>query len=508
MRNSRNRGRRYDTEPRLNMKKVFAVIIAILVIIMFIYIIKGFFGKKEQETKTIISKSYFTIFKDDKWGVIDQDANVIIDPSYQEMIVIPNSKVDVFLCTYDVNYETGEYKTKALNSKNQEIFLDYESVEPVSNKDDANNLWYEDNVLKVKKNGKFGLINYEGKKLLDSEYDNISAILGTKNALKVEKNGKYGIVNDQGVILVEPRYDDVLLLGKEDKSGFIIKEKNVYGIIDYSLNKVLDTKYEQVYFVYNKDKYYVKENGVKKIVNKEGKDVLTTGFDDILQILDDSVIFKKDNKMGVMTFDGNIKINPEYEDLVQVKSGNLIAKNQNKYGIIDLEGKQKVDFKYSNIQYESKPDFYIADNENFESDILNNNFEVKLQGMLIDCNLDDGYLKMIVDDETKYYTFKFEEQKETEILKDNTLFVNKKDGKYGFSDKEGNVVIENIYDEVTVQNKYGFAGVKKNGKWGVVNKKGEIIQEPVYDLENYLVINFIGRWHLGQDVNMNYYNQK
>ena len=32
-----SRGKRYDTEPKLNMKKVFAVIIAIAVIIMFIF---------------------------------------------------------------------------------------------------------------------------------------------------------------------------------------------------------------------------------------------------------------------------------------------------------------------------------------------------------------------------------------------------------------------------------------------------------------------------------------
>ena len=37
------RGRRYDPEPKLNMKKVFAVIIAILVVIMFIFVIRGFF---------------------------------------------------------------------------------------------------------------------------------------------------------------------------------------------------------------------------------------------------------------------------------------------------------------------------------------------------------------------------------------------------------------------------------------------------------------------------------
>ena len=35
----------------------------------------------------------------------------------------------------------------------------------------------------------------------------------------------------------------------------------------------------------------------------------------------------------------------------------------------------------------------------------------------------------------------------------------------------------------------------------------KVIQEPVYDLENYLIVDFIGRWHLGEDIYMNYYNQ-
>ncbi len=40
-----DKGRRYDAEPKLNMKKYFAVIIAIVVMIMFIFIIKRNFKK-------------------------------------------------------------------------------------------------------------------------------------------------------------------------------------------------------------------------------------------------------------------------------------------------------------------------------------------------------------------------------------------------------------------------------------------------------------------------------
>ena len=42
-----SKGRRYDKEPKLNMKKVFAVIIAILVIVMSIKMIVLISGMKK-----------------------------------------------------------------------------------------------------------------------------------------------------------------------------------------------------------------------------------------------------------------------------------------------------------------------------------------------------------------------------------------------------------------------------------------------------------------------------
>ena len=55
-----SRGRRYDSEPKLNMKKVFAVIIAVVVIIMFIFIIKGLLSKDTTTGKIISQISQIT----------------------------------------------------------------------------------------------------------------------------------------------------------------------------------------------------------------------------------------------------------------------------------------------------------------------------------------------------------------------------------------------------------------------------------------------------------------
>ena len=136
-------GKRYNSQkPKLNIKKVIAAIIVLAVIIMAITgIIKLFTGGNKSEEKTVPNR-YFAVYTNNKWGVINSTGNYVIDPSYAEMIIIPNNKIGVFVCTYDINYETGEYKTLVLNEKNEQIFTEYDKVEAISNKDENNNIWY------------------------------------------------------------------------------------------------------------------------------------------------------------------------------------------------------------------------------------------------------------------------------------------------------------------------------------------------------------------------------
>lgn len=504
-----SRGKRYE-EPKLNIKKVIAVILAIVVLIMSIFVVKGIFDKSKDEGR-ITSKSYFAAYKDNKWGVIDETGSYVIDPAYAEMIVVPNSKNDVFICTYDVDYEEGTYKTKALNSKNEEIFTNYEQIEAIQNMDKNNNAWYEENVLRVKKDGKYGTINLSGKELLPFEYDQITAQPGVKNSLKIVKDDKAGIADNEGKIIIEPQYQDIEDLGKDNKDGFIVKnEDGKFGIVDFSNNQVLEAKYDGVTTVYGSDLYVVMQGKKQLLVKKDGTEVLNKGYDEITEILknaENGVIYKYKNKYGVMKQTGEDTIKPTYDELKEAKTGILIAKKGDKYGIIDLEDNTKVEFKYTSITYNEKADLYIAQDEDYNDEILNNEYEVKQTGILTDINEEKGYLELRQNNEYKYYNFKFEEKKEADIFTTTTLFVSKKDGKYGFVDKDGKVVVDYKYDDAGNQNIYGYSAIKKDGKWGAINSKGEVVQEPTYDLEDYLKVDFVGRWHLGKDLNMDYYNQ-
>lgn len=503
-----SKGRRYSGEQKLNLKKVFAVILAIVVLIMFIFIIRSFLTK-DNDVGRITSTTYFTIYKDNKWGIIDNSGKETISPSYKEMITIPNNKKDVFVCTYDINDETGEYKTKVLNSKNEEIFTGYEKVEVLENYDKNNNVWYEKNLLKVKKDGKYGLINLDGKEVLAIKYENVSTLKGIENSILVQKDGKIGLVDSEGKTIIDANYKEIKAIGEDYKKGYItIDENNKYGLINYEKQQVLPNEYEKIEKVYGKNLYVIEEAGKDKLINNEKNVVLEKDFDEIKQILqysEDGIIFIKDGKYGVMNVNGDIIIPAEYEEINEVKDSIFVAKKDGKYGVIDKDKNTKIEFKFSNITYNQKADIYLVEDENYNTNIFDNGFNNKLTGILSELNTDKGYMKLRINDEYKYYNFKFEEKSNKAVLTSNTLFLSKKDGKYGFVNLKGDVVVNYIYDDATEQNEYGYAAVKKDGKWGSVDINGKVVIDPTYYLDNNIVIDFIGKWHLGQDINMNYY---
>lgn len=496
-----SRGKRYETEGKLNYQKVFAVIIAIVVIIMFVLIIKDVLAQRSKLNKEY---DYFAVYSADKWGVINQDGEYVINPSYQEMIVIPDKTKDVFICTYDVDDTTGTYKTKALNKDNEEIFTQYEQILPIENFDENENLWYEQDVLKVMQNGKYGLINLNGKQILPCEYDNITVIQGIENSLIIEKNGQKGLCNDSGSVLIEPQYTEIKNLGETYKDGYItVNSEGKYGVISATKQQILENKFDEIKQTYLGSNYLVIEGGKEKLVNSSGETLIENGFDDIKSNTTRGVIFVLNNLYGEMSTSGEILIEAKYQDLKQVKEGIYIAKQNDKYGIIDESIQEKLPFSYTGITYNDKANLFIAEDENFQTSIIDKDYNVKLIGVLVDITTD--YIRMRINNEYKYFNLNCEEIPSTEALKDNTLFLKKENDKYGYVDKNGNVVVDYVYDDATEQNEYGFVAVKQNGLWGSLDKEGKIVIEPKYNLDNYLYINFIGKWHFGLDLNMNYY---
>lgn len=506
-----SKGKRYEGEPKLNLKKVFAVVIAIAVIAMFVIGIRKLMMPTSSTDEKQVALKYLPVYTNNKWGVINSSGDIIIEPTYDEMIVIPDSTKAVFICTYDVDYTSGTYKTKVLNEKNEEILTGYETVEAIENYDESNTIWYEADVLKVKQNGLYGLIDFEGTKLTDCDYSEIVSLKGTSNSLLTTKDGKKGIIDNTGAIILDNEYKNIQAISSRYENGYIVQgQDNNYGVMNWNKTVAVEAKYEEVKPIYGNGNYYaVKEDGKWKIVDTVGGSYLEGTYDDIISIDDDYAVVKKANKYGVVSIlDGKVSIPLSYDEITFSADGKYIVKKGNQYGIVDRENTELIEAKYLSLIYRADANFYEGTNSDYTSDLIDTDMNVKVTGIISFMNVNDGYMKVRVGEEYKYYNFKFEEKESKDVLKDNTIFLSKKDGKYGFVDKNGIVVVDYIYDDATEQNEFGYASVKKDGLWGCVDSKGNIKIAPAYQLENNVSIEFIGKWHLGEDLNLNYYTDK
>ena len=181
------------------MKKRYKIMITIAILIIVAIAGIGIYqlvvekGKK-YEVEEIKQYNYFVLKQNSKYGVIDRQGNTVITPEYSE-IKIPNPEKPVFVCYQGEN-------TKLLNEKKEEIASNYSNIQPIQLENIVSDLIYEKSVLKYSKDGKYGLINLEGKEIVKPIYDEINSLPYKEGELLVKQNEKYGVINMKGNILI------------------------------------------------------------------------------------------------------------------------------------------------------------------------------------------------------------------------------------------------------------------------------------------------------------------
>ena len=425
------------------------------------------------------------------------------------MIIIPDNEKDVFITITEVDANAGTYKTKVLNKRKDELFKDYDLVEAIDNYDSAQFLWYEENALKVKKDGKYGLINYSGDKILDTKYDDIYSLKGTKNSLIIVSGENVGLASCVGDVIIPAEYKEIKAAGEKYSDGYIVvNAEGKQGLIGEDKKVVLEPIYDEVMAVSGNGMHVVKEDGTLKILNGEKDTVLDSDFDSVVQISGDYLILKRGEVQGVLNTSKEEVIPFEYESLKSIgNNAYFIAKKDGGYGVIDNQNNIVLDFKYDYIKQRKDTDFIEADVDTLQTEIYDKEMNLKITGIISAVNTEKGYIYVREGEELKYYNFKFEEKEAKDFFTNHTLFLSKKDGKYGYKNANGDLTVDYIYDDAKEQNEYGFCAVKKGSVWGCLNKDGNIVLKACKDLEKNLLIDFIGVWHLAEDLNLYYYEK-
>ena len=505
-----NRGRRFDAEPKLNIKKVIATILAIIVLVMVIASIIMIIRKKsnQQVVNDGVTK-YFSAYIDSKWSVINSKGEQLTDIVYDEMLIIPDEAKNIFIATYDVDYTNGTFKTKAINEKNEQLFSQYNNVAAVVNYKSLDDVWYDNEVLTFEKDGKYGLIDFAGKQVLPPEYENITALQGITKTVVIKKDGKYGLFNSVSKTkFLDENYISIEAFGDTYNEGYITTDVNgKIGLVGSEGKVILENKYDGIDKVSGSDMYVVLEGGRKELISKDGTVILNAGFEEITSIDGEYLLIKNIGKYGVIDKSGTVIIDAAFDSMKSCFSGHYIVSTAGKYGVIDLAKNIKVEVKYNNIEYRSDIASLVCENDDFTTDVYTRDLKLVFTGTISQANADKGYIRARVGDEYKYYNLQYQEISNRDALKGNTLFLVKENGKEGYVNSNNEKVVECIYDDAREQNEFGFAAVNKDGKWGALQSNGAVLLEPSVVLDNSINIDFIGTWHLNENVELNTYTK-
>ena len=547
------------------LKKVFLLVILLAVVLGIVFAVVNKNSDKGVALQTINENDvkYYILRVNNKFGVIDKEGNIVVEPKYGDL-VIPNPTKDVFL--YTEGNEINNKNYKAINGSGNELFGNYDVVEAIQINQLSSYVPYEKTVLKYKKNNLYGLISYTGEKITDAIYEEIQGIDYKEGYLKVKKSGSYGVIDITGKQIIKCEYSNIESDGyfsektKYLKSGFILQVKTdngyKYGYANYKGKVVKDAMFNDIsrvneidddknaylmismngkYSLYKNDKDIFKsefedigydsssklfivhaQNG-QGIFNIQGKNIIPVDYDSI-SIGGEYINATKGEEKIVFDLNGN-KIDAKYVSYSKVsdKYGiiidenynyNIVDKNLNKLlkddyiyieyfrndlfiatknantGIIDAAGNVVVPIKYGTITKINGTDILAATLlKNNEIDLINAKGSVinGLENAVLENN--DNYIKIYSKTNVKYYDKEGNEVSYKKLFPNNKVYADSKNGKWGFVDSNGNVIVDYKYEMVTEQ--FGnFVGIKENGKWGVLTVTGTNVIKPTYKLNN------------------------
>lgn len=514
-------------------KKIRWIIIGIVAVIIIAISIMAIINEVQLHYKVeeISEYKYFTLEQNQKYGVIDRNGNIVIEAEYGA-VQIPNPSKAIFVCVKEYNENTKEYETVVYNEKKEVLLSNYKNVQAISIYTNVNSTPYEKSVLTYKENGKYGLINLEGKQITKPVYDEISSINYKEGTFLVKQNELEGIINMKGKVIIKCEYESVTSdnyyseNGNKKQAGFIVSKKTEdgyrYGYANYRGTIILNpiyTQLERVTEIANeKGVYFIAFKNGQAGLLKNNKEILNYEYEDIqYNVLGSIFVTKRNGKYGAVNQEGTTVLYPEYDNVytggmylnalkdkdifIFDLNGNKIETNKvsktktenanyyitidknNKYKVVDSKDNIIIDKDYTYIEY-LLGDYFIVERDS-KSGIIDSNGKsvIELKYDSISRINETDILQMEKDKNIALYNLNMKEI----VSMDNAIVKEVKDEKayillysdtdFKYLDKNGNILTsQNLFENNSL-----FAK-NINGKWGFVDKDGNLKVQNDYEL--------------------------
>lgn len=424
-------------------------------------------------------------------GVADKDGTTILNNSYDELSITANND---FLLTKDgllgLSDRMGNFihplEYKAISTKRLTKF----PLWTIRNQDN----------------------NVEERILADS----IQSI--ESNKLLVYRNDQKVIYNNN--LALSGSFEGVTIIEMLENAA-IVKSNEGIEVLKLDGTRLLKKAYDSVYV--DEDYFYVnskeKTSEGWRLFSRTGTRVSEGLYDKMLPQSGSRIRFKSDGFWGILDFDGSVMVQPVYDTILPFDRKRAIVKKLGLWGVIDHHNQWIILPYEDNLErlnsrlFVSQKGFHIKffDTEGNALRSITTGFYLLGDYVIIEgesgklgvMDFNGSLLTSIAYDEI--YAIKgsdfflvgidstlglidqanktiipFNERLEDVIGYRENLIAVKLDGKFGFVDRQGQLIIANRYDDIQLFSE-GLAPYKLNGKWGFLNSSEELVIQPVFD---------------------------
>lgn len=228
-------------------------------------------------------KKFFKIKLDDKLGITNSDGKILINPEmdkinykYRNFMISQNNRLGVYDTTGKTiikpEYESLSKAKKYWHGKRGDAVVFMDSKFRTIIQQNCDGLKHiGDNFLRIKENNLYGIIDFNGKRKVSSNYRDADFI--TKDYFEIQGKNGYGVVDKNNKTIIKPGCSSISM------------------------------PYGKIFVVERKNKY--------KLFNKQGL-IQKTSFDNIYTFADDLLKVRKAKKYGVLDCSSKVIVPVKY----------------------------------------------------------------------------------------------------------------------------------------------------------------------------------------------------
>lgn len=287
--------------------------------------------------------------------------------------------------------------------------------------------------------------------VVPSDAKKIDLVLVSEGIYCIFDGEKYGFIAEDGEEITSCIYDNaypfsegLACVSKEGKYGYINTEGETVIPFDYDRA----TSFMEGLAYFEVDDAY-------GFMDKTGTPVFQFECDSVSSFQEGLAFFSIDGRYGYIDQEGQIVIEPIFDDAGYFKDGLADVMKDGRHGVINREGNFVIEAEYDLIYIE---DWFIHAQTNGKYDCF------------------DRTGKVLLEHDQADYTYHSKRGK-------YILFI--KDEKWGLVDENGNILMESVYDYLSLIPEQNLLIIQKGELYGIVDFQGKVIIPVLYSNINY-----------------------